>query len=197
MVFNSLQYAVFLPLVLLAYWRLGRRRQNALLLGASYLFYALWDWRFLPLMLLSTATDFTVGLWLERTADDRRRKRIFMLSLAVNLGVLAFFKYFELLHRLGRRLPGRHRHRRRVAQLADPAARRHQLLHVPRDLLHVRRVPSGRSGRATRPLDFALFVAFFPQLVAGPIERAQLLLPQFQHDRLRPDVDEGPDAACR
>src|SRR5688500_15156828 len=88
--FNSLQYAVFLAVVLLIYWQLGRRPQNVLLLVASYAFYAAWDWRFLGLMLFSTVTDFVVGLLLEREQDDRRRRRIFAVSLVVNLGILGF-----------------------------------------------------------------------------------------------------------
>ena len=98
MVFNSLQYALFLPAVLVIYWRLSHRRQNALLLVASYLFYGVWDYRFCGLMLLSTVVDYTVGRVLSTTDDERRRRLLFGASLAVNLGVLGFFKYFQLLH---------------------------------------------------------------------------------------------------
>ena len=95
MTFNSLQYAAFLPVVLVVYWRLSRRPQNVLLLIASYVFYGLWDWRFCGLLALSTVTDFTVGRLLEQQEDDRRRKQLFVVSLAVNLGILGFFKYFN------------------------------------------------------------------------------------------------------
>jgi D-alanyl-lipoteichoic acid acyltransferase DltB (MBOAT superfamily) len=104
--FNSLQYAVFLPLVLAVYWRLSHRGQNALLLLASYAFYALWNWRFVGLMMLSTATDYTVGLALDRTDDDRRRKVVFATSLVVNLGVLGFFKYYDFFVDEGIRVLG-------------------------------------------------------------------------------------------
>jgi alginate O-acetyltransferase complex protein AlgI len=194
MVFNSLQYAVFLPLVLLAYWRLGRRQQNALLLGASYLFYALWDWRFLPLMLLSTATDFTVGLWLERTDDDRLRKRIFLLSLAVNLGVLAFFKYANFFMDSGSGfLSGIGIDVESPSwQILLPVGISFYTFHGISYTFDVFR----REIRASHsPLDFAVFVAFFPQLVAGPIGRAQLQLPQFQHARRSPDAEKVRSAA--
>ncbi len=101
--FNSLQYAVFLPVVLAIYWVLPRRPQNMLLLFASYLFYAAWDWRFLGLMMFSTITDFVVGRLLENTDDDRRRRRIFGISLVVNLGILGLLQVLQLLHRLGGR----------------------------------------------------------------------------------------------
>src|SRR5579864_5493149 len=95
MTFNSLQYAVFLPVVLIIYWRLRRTGQNWLLLAASYLFYGAFDWRFLGLLMISTGTDYTVGRLLETNEDDRRRKAIFACSLVVNLGILGFFKYWN------------------------------------------------------------------------------------------------------
>src|SRR5579864_8449539 len=95
MTFNSLQYALFLPVVLLIYWQLRRRGQNWLLLAASYLFYGAFDWRFLGLLMISTGTDYTVGRVLEVTEDDKRRRLVFAISLCVNLGILGFFKYFN------------------------------------------------------------------------------------------------------
>jgi D-alanyl-lipoteichoic acid acyltransferase DltB (MBOAT superfamily) len=184
--FNSLQYALFLPAVLAVYWRLSHRGQNLLLLLASYAFYAMWNWRFVGLMMLSTVTDYTVGRALARTDDERRRKLLFGTSLLINLGVLGFFKYYDffvdeatrVLSNFGLRL--------------DPP-----LLHV---LLPVgisfytfhgisytfdvfrRHIEPARS-----LVTFAVFVAFFPQLVAGPIGRAHLQLPQFEQPRRRPD----------
>ena len=181
MTFNSLQYAAFFAVVLFVYWRLNRRRQNVLLLLGSYVFYGAWDPRFLPLMWLSTAVDYYVGRRLEDEPDPVRRKRIFALSLVVNLGVLATFKYFNffldsadgLFALLG-------------ADVDSPTLR--ILLPVGISLLHVPRRSATRStstAGTSRPragsLDFAVFVAFFPQLVAGPIGRAQLQLPQFQN----------------
>lgn len=185
MAFNSLQYAIFLPLVLLAYWRLSHRSQNVLLLVASYTFYAAWDWRFLGLMLLTTVTDFSVGVALERTADDRRRRQLFGASILLNLTVLGFFKYFDffigsandLLGSVGLDLP-------------DPALR--ILLPVGISFytfhgisytydVYRRQLPAERN-----LVTFAVFVAFFPQLVAGPIGRAHLQLHQFREPRARP-----------
>jgi D-alanyl-lipoteichoic acid acyltransferase DltB (MBOAT superfamily) len=193
MVFNSLQYALFLPLVLLLYWRLGRRRQNILLLVASYLFYGLWDWRFLPLMMLSTATDYQVGLWLERTTDDRRRARIFAISLVVNLGILGFFKYANFflesgagsLHAIGIDVESP------TWQILLPIGISFYTFHGISYTFDVyrREIAASRSA-----LDFAVFVAFFPQLVAGPIGRAKLQLPQFQQARVRP-ADDGVRSA--
>ena len=183
MVFNSLQYLVFFPLVFVVYWQLKRRAQNILLLAASWFFYAMWDWRFLGLMLLTTGVDFAVGRYLAMTEDDRKRKLAFGLSLGLNLAVLGFFKYFnffigsaaDLLRAAG-------------FDASEPTLRillpdRDQLLHVPRDQLHVRRLSAATSRPPTDLLDFAVFVAFFPQLVAGPIGRAHIQLPQFEHDR--------------
>src|SRR6188768_3930902 len=95
MVFNSLQYLVFFPIVFVLYWRLKRKGQNRLLLAASWFFYAMWDWRFLGLMLLTTAVDFGVGRYLAMHDDERKRKLAFGLSLGLNLTVLGFFKYFD------------------------------------------------------------------------------------------------------
>ena len=96
MLFNSFEFAVFLPVVFLCYWALQRnnpRAQNVWLLAASYVFYGWWDWRFLGLLLLSSVTDFGIGLALEDARPSRRRL-IVWTSVAVNLSILGFFKYF-------------------------------------------------------------------------------------------------------
>lgn len=182
MVFNSLQYAVFFPLVFVAYWQLKRRGQNALLLAASWFFYAMWDWRFLGLMLLTTGVDFAVGRYLAATEDERRRKLAFGLSLGLNLTVLGFFKYFDffigsasdLLRAVGldASLP--------TLRILLPVGISFYTFHGISYTFDVFR-------RDIEPaedlLDFAVFVAFFPQLVAGPIGRAHIQLPQFEHER--------------
>ena len=189
MVFNSVQYAIFLPIVLLLYWLLPHKPQNVLLLIASYVFYGAWDYRFLGLMMISTLTDFTVGRLLERTEDERRRKRIFGVSLLVNLGILGFFKYFNffidsggrLLHAAGLNpnLP--------VLRVLLPIGISFYTFHGISYTFDVYR----RHIRATRNLlTFACFVAFFPQLVAGPIGRAHIQLPQFENPRRRPNREE-------
>lgn len=184
MVFNSLSYALFFPLVLLVYWRLQRRAQNVFILLASWFFYALWDPRFLLLMWFTTAVDFFVGRYLEDTDDERKRKRAFGLSLAANLVVLGFFKYFnffidsgaDLLDALGvsSNPP--------VLEILLPVGISFYTFHGISYTFDVYR----REIRCARdPIDFAVFVAFFPQLVAGPIGRAHLQLPQFEHTRPR------------
>ena len=99
--FVSVQYVAFFLAVLLIYWRLSHRHQIWLLVVASYGFYAAWDWRFCFLMALTTVTDFVVAIGLERTPDPRARKRLFGLSVALNLTVLGFFKYFDFFSHSG------------------------------------------------------------------------------------------------
>ena len=186
MTFNSLQYALFLPLVLVVYWRLGRRAQNVLLLLASYVFYGAFDWRFLGLLLLSTLTDYGVGRILEVTEDDRRRKRIFLVSLAVNLGILGFFKYFDFFITDGARLLSS-----LGIDVSPPVLRILLPVGISFYTFHGISYAFDVYRRHIEPthslLDFAVFVAFFPQLVAGPIGRAQLQLPQFGRERTRPE----------
>ena len=182
MVFNSLQYALFLPVVFVIYWQLGRRNQNILLLGASWLFYGLWDWRFLGLMWLTTAVDFLVGRYLAANEDDRKRKRAFALSLGLNLVVLGFFKYFnffigsavDLFDSLG-------------IQANEPTLRILLPVGISFYTFHGISYTFDVYRRDIEPahnaLDFAVFVAYFPQLVAGPIGRAHIQLPQFEHER--------------
>lgn len=190
MVFNSIPYALFLPLVLGLYWLLRHRKpQNMLLLVASYVFYGWWDYRFLVFMWFSTLTDFTVGRWLAATEDQRKRKLIFGISLCVNLGILGFFKYSNFF--------------------VDSAADVIRALGFHADLPTLKLIlPVGISfytfhgisytfdvyRRDIEPernlLDFAVFIAYFPQLVAGPIGRAQIQLPQFANDRQRPSSED-------
>jgi len=182
MVFNSLQYAVFFPLVFVAYWQLKRRGQNVLLLAASWFFYASWDWRFLGLMWLTTAVDYGVGRYLATHEDERQRKVAFGLSLGLNLVVLGFFKYFDfflqsatdLLDRLG-------------LDATSPALKILLPVGISFYTFHGISYTFDVYRRHIEPardlLDFAVFVAYFPQLVAGPIGRAHLQLPQFERER--------------
>ena len=93
MLFNSLEFGVFFAAVFTVYLLLPRRAQNVLLLLASYVFYAAWDWRFLSLLWVSTAVDYTVGRALRAETDSRKRRLLVSISLATNLGILGFFKY--------------------------------------------------------------------------------------------------------
>ncbi len=177
MQFNSLVYLAFLPTVALLYWISGPRLRLLLLLVASYLFYGFWDYRFLSLIALSSAVDFAAGLRIHSSNDRRSRDRWLLLSLCVNLGALGFFKYYNFF--------------------ADSLVTALEALHVPASLPALSIVlPVGISFYTfqtmaytidvyrgdTEPcrdaLAFFVYVSFFPQLVAGPIERAGSLLPQ-------------------
>jgi D-alanyl-lipoteichoic acid acyltransferase DltB (MBOAT superfamily) len=189
MVFNSYAFAIFLPIVLGGYWLLrGHRRQNLFLLGASYVFYGAWDPRFLLLMWFTTLVDYVVGRRLQREGDDHARRRILAVSLVVNLGVLATFKYFgfftdsfvDLAGRVGLEVSTP------TLKLLLPIGISFYTFHGISYTVDVfRRHIDAEEDLAT----FAVFVAYFPQLVAGPIGRAQIQLPQFQHDRTPPDAD--------
>ena len=194
MLFNSFVFVVFF-VVVYGLFLLGRRRmrfQNSLLLVASYVFYGWWDWRFLSLIALSTVIDYVVGRALNKVQGERRRKQLVSISVVSNLGILGFFKYFNFF--------------------ADSFVSVFSMLGVPLTRVELEIVlPVGISfytfqtlaytidvyRRNVEPVDdfwdFALYVSFFPQLVAGPIERAFALLPQIRRSR-HPSwqqVDEG------
>lgn len=177
MAFNSVQYLAFLGIVVAVYGLLRRRGQNVLLLVASYLFYGAWDWRFLSLLWISTATDYLVGRGMARS-PGHRRKLLLAVSLTVNLGMLAAFKYFNYFAESADVLLSA------VGLSADwptlnvvlPVGISFYTFQTMSYTIDVYR----RRIEPTRDLmAFAVFVAFFPQLVAGPIERARRLLPQF------------------
>src|SRR4051812_27164627 len=182
MVFNSLHFLWFFLVVYALYRVLPHRGQNWLLLIASYYFYAAWDWRFLGLLIASTVVDYSCGRLLERTADERRRKWLLGASLAFNLTLLGFFKYFNFfadnLHvvfgALGWQLDFV------TLRVLLPVGISFYTFVTMSYVIDVYR----REIRATRdPLEFAVFVAYFPHLVAGPILRASRLLPQIHLPR--------------
>ncbi len=187
MLFNSFLFAGFFCLVLPAAAALaGRvRARNALLLIASYVFYACWDWRFLGLIWLSTGVDYACGRLLDPTGLTsarltrwaRRRKLVLATSLVTNLGLLAFFKYFDFF--AASAVAGL----RALNLEVDPWSLGLVLpvgisFYTFQTLSYSIDVYRGAVRAERDPLNFALFVAFFPQLVAGPIERAGRLLPQ-------------------
>jgi alginate O-acetyltransferase complex protein AlgI len=185
MLFNSIEFGVFLPLVFLLYWFVTQRNlkaQNALLLIASYVFYGWWDWRFLSLIAFSSFVDYFVGVGMGKSESQKKRKALLFVSIFVNLGFLGFFKYYNFF--------------------AESFADAFTMLGQPMDVSRLNIIlPVGisfytfqtlsysidvykRKLEPTRDmLSFFAFVSFFPQLVAGPIERATNLLPQFYTKR--------------
>ncbi|MFP5352896.1 MAG: MBOAT family O-acyltransferase [Actinomycetota bacterium] len=189
MLFNSITYAIFLPVVLGLYWALRHRQQNVLLLIASYIFYGAWDYRFLALIWISTLIDFIVGILLGRTDDEAQRKRMFLISVAANLTILGFFKYFGFFVDSFVSLVGNFGLRPNVAlfEILLPVGisfYTFQSLSYGFDVYRRRMEPTKSL------LNFATFVAYFPQLVAGPIERAAALLPQIERERTRPSAEQ-------
>lgn len=180
MTFHSLPFVVFCVLVVSLYWRLPRRGQNVLLLGASYLFYGWVHPWFVGIMLVSTTVDYWAG---QRMEDDpANRKRYLMASLGVNLGMLGFFKYFNFFIDNVRLVLGS------LGLHAAPPTLEILLpagisFYTFQALSYTIDIYRGEMRARRNPIDFALFVAFFPHLVAGPIMRAQNLLRQVEADR--------------
>lgn len=185
MLFNSLAYWLFLPLVFLIYWELQRCRlrvQNLFLLAASYVFYGWWDWRFLLLIVASSITDYVAGLSIHGARTDAGKKTFLGLSLLVNLGLLGFFKYWgffvasaaRLLTSLGMQphLP--------VLNVILPVG---ISFYTFQTLSYTIDIYRGRVKPTRDIVAFFTFVSFFPQLVAGPVERAKNFLPQFLRRR--------------
>ncbi|MDH5503867.1 MAG: MBOAT family protein, partial [Acidimicrobiia bacterium] len=188
MAFNSVQYAILLMVVFALYRVVKRREQNLLLLVASYLFYGFWDWRFLSLLWISTIVDFLVGKRMGLSDDPVVRKRLLITSMGVNLGILGFFKYFGFFAESAAELLGG------LGLEADFATLRIVLpvgisFYTFQTMSYTIDIYRREIEPTDNLLGFAVFVAFFPQLVAGPIERAKRLLPQFLTDR--PKVAAG------
>jgi D-alanyl-lipoteichoic acid acyltransferase DltB (MBOAT superfamily) len=186
MLFNSMPYAVFMALVFAAYWLLCARSvrlQNALLLAASYVFYGWWNWRYLSLIVIASAVHYVVGLRLHAATSPRRRRAWLSVSLVTGLGMLGVFKYAgffvdsfaAVLTSCGLR--------------ADLPTLRFVLplgisFFTLQSLTYPLAIYHGRCEPTRRIVEFFAFVAFFPQLLAGPIERAYRMLPQFLQPRV-------------
>ncbi len=182
MVFTSLHFAAFFVVVYALYRVLPHRAQNVMLLAASYYFYGAWDWRFLSLLIGSTVVDFLVGRYLGADRPARLRRRALVLSLVYNLGVLAIFKYFNFFEESLVALAGWfgwHLDGVTLNVLLPMGISFYTFMTVS----YVIDVYRREIKPTTHPLDFALFVAYFPHLVAGPILRASLLLPQIEKPR--------------
>jgi len=185
MLFNSIDFAIFLPLVFLFYWFVANKNlklQNFLIVIASYTFYGWWDWRFLSLIYLSTLVDYFVGVRLSNEEKASKRKVLLCLSILVNLGFLGFFKYYNFFidnfvtafSLFGTEI------KPNSLNLILPIGisfYTFQTLSYTIDVYKRKLEPTKDF------IAFAAFVSFFPQLVAGPIERATNLLPQFYKKR--------------
>lgn len=185
MLFNSFNFGLFLPVVLLLYWGIGfsrRKYQNLLLLVASYFFYGLWDWRFLSLIFASSIIDYYVGIWLESSNDTRKRKGLLWISIIWNLGVLFVFKYYNFFIAEFSELFNLNQENFAFSslQVILPVG---LSFYTFQTLSYSIDVYRGNIKATRNGLNFLCFVSFFPQLVAGPIERAKNLLPQFEKDR--------------
>ena len=183
MIFNSVDFILFFPVVYLLYLRIDHKKQNILLLIASYFFYGYWDYRFLSLLVLSTIIDYYASLGIEANRDNPSKKKYFLyLSIFSNLGILGFFKYFNFFIKSAVSAFGAF-----GIQMHEPTLNIILPLGISfytfQTMSYTIDVYRGDLKPTRNFLDFALFVTFFPQLVAGPIERATNLLPQITNER--------------
>jgi len=185
MLFNSIDFAIFFPLVFIVYWFVAKKDikfQNLLLLGASYFFYSCWDWKFLFLLMFSTGLDYFTGIKMENIRNGASKKFWFWLSIVVNLGLLGVFKYYnffissfsDALTMLGFQANVS------IINIILPVGISFYTFH---GLSYVIDIYKGRIKAERNFVDYAVFVSYFPLLVAGPIERATHLLPQIQRVR--------------
>lgn len=185
MLFNSLDFAIFLPIVFFLYWFVFNRNlkwQNLLVAAASYLFYGWWDWRFLSLIFFSTLVDYFVGVYLGTLTNKLHRKILVWISIVVNLGFLGFFKYYNFFL-------DNFKSAFSIVGYGLNASSLNIILPVGisfytfQTLSYTIDVYKNRLEPAKDFISYCAFVSFFPQLVAGPIERATNLLPQFYRSR--------------
>lgn len=185
MLFNSIEFIIFLPIVFCLYWFVFKKNlkaQNVVLLVASYVFYGWWDWRFLSLIAFSSFVDYFIGLQLDKTEEKSRRKLLLLISICVNLGFLGFFKYYnffvdsfvDAFTLFGNPISAT---RLSIILPVGISFYTFQTLSYSIDVYRKQLEPSKNI------ISFLTFVSFFPQLVAGPIERATNLLPQFYKKR--------------
>jgi len=185
MLFNSLSYAIFLPIVFLLYWFVFNKNykyQNVLLLVSSYFFYACWDWRFLFLLIFSTLLDYFTGIKMSEAKSVENKKFWFWLSISVNLGFLGVFKYYNFFaDSFAQAIANFGLHVNPwTLKVILPVGISFYTFH---GLSYVIDIYKDRIKAEKNFLDYSVFVCFFPLLVAGPIERATHLLPQIQRKR--------------
>ena len=185
MLFNSIDFAIFLPIVFALYWFVANKNlklQNFLIVAASYFFYGWWDWRFLSLILFSTIIDYTIGQKLRVEENETKRKVLLWSSILLNLGFLGFFKYYNFFldnfitafSFFGTEINANSLN---IILPVGISFYTFQTLSYTIDVYKRKLEPTNDI------IAFSAFVSFFPQLVAGPIERATNLLPQFYKKR--------------
>jgi D-alanyl-lipoteichoic acid acyltransferase DltB (MBOAT superfamily) len=198
MFFNSLAFAIFLPIVFFLYWFVfnkTKNTQNALLIIASYYFYSCWDWRFLFLLVFSTFLDYYTGIRIEKSSNDKGRKFWFWLSVSVNLGFLGIFKYYnffsasfaQMLTSVGFKASPI------LLDVILPVGISFYTFH---GLSYVIDIYYKRIKAEYNFVDYSLFVSYFPLLVAGPIERATHLLPEVKVKRTF-DYNQAKEGICQ
>lgn len=183
MLFDTPVYLLFLGLVVVLYWQLTLRRQNGLLLVASYFFYGWWDWRFLLLMIASTTVDFAISRRIEDTTNPARRKALLVASLILNFTILGFFKYFNFF--LGSTVQaldavGFHNVPRSFLAIILPPG---ISFYTFQEVAYIVDVYGGKIKASRSFVEYGLFISLFPHLIAGPIQRPSHLLPQVQRPR--------------
>jgi len=174
MLFNTTHFFVFLAVVLALFYLSPRALRKYILLAASYFFYGSWNYKFIPLLLTLTAIDYTAGVWLEKVHPGPRRKAVLILSLCANLGFLGFFKYCNFLGDNLALLMGKPPHSF-FLNIVLPLG---ISFHTFQSMSYMVDVYRGQQRAVRNPIDYGLFICFFPQLVAGPIVRAR----NFFHD---------------
>ncbi len=186
MLFNTTQFFVFLSVVLIIFYASPRPWRKFVLLAASYYFYASWNPKFIALLLTLTVIDYSAGLWISRAAPERKKFAL-ILSLSANLGFLGFFKYYNFLAETVVQLLRMPSH----AFALDIVLPLGISFHTFQSMSYVVDVYRGEQEAITNPFDYALFICFFPQLVAGPIVRAR----EFFGDLLHWRPPTGDDVA--
>jgi len=192
LVFTSLTFLVFYVIVFALYWPLTKDWQNRLIVISGLIFYGWWDWRFAILLLITTGIDYLVGLALEREADQAKRRAWLILSLVTNLGVLAFFKYFNFFSDSFVRFTGLfgiHPSTFTLTIILPLGIS----LYTFQALSYTIDVYRRELVTVHDPVRYFGFILFFPHLVAGPIVRAKDLLGQFTRRRVF-NSDTAPDA---
>lgn len=186
MLFNSIEFVLFLPTIFILYWFVFNKKvnnQNLLILVSSYVFYGWWDYRFLFLILLSTVVDYIIGIKINGQKSEKNRKILLWCSLLFNIGLLGFFKYYNFfieswidgLNSIGYEIKSVW-----ILNIILPVGISFYTFQTMSYTIDIYR----KQLKPTKDfISFASFVAFFPQLVAGPIERATNLLPQILKKR--------------